>query len=96
MPELFLIFSFITIVVLILTAGANAIHKRHLSYKERSAERADRVGSSRSDEDYQRLEERVRVLERIATDNNDDLALQIEQLRDFQQIDRLPRTEPRN
>lgn len=37
----------------------------------------------------QRLEDRVQVLERIATDGKQDLALQIESLRDLQEIDDL-------
>ena len=41
----------------------------------------------KSDTEVARLEERVRVLERIATDRSPDLAAQIEQLRDFHEVD---------
>ena len=47
---------------------------------EKSAQYASQV---------QRLEDRVQVLERIATDGKQDLALQIESLRDLQEIDDL-------
>jgi len=60
------------------------IFKRIMSYKEkqlvltadRTAEKAAQYASH-----VQLLEERVRVLERIATDKGADLALQIEELR---------------
>ena len=41
----------------------------------------------KSDTEVARLEERVRVLERIATDRSPDLAAQIEQLRDLHELD---------
>ena len=37
--------------------------------------------------DYSKMEERVRVLERIATDSNHALSAQIEQLRDLNEIE---------
>jgi len=51
---------------------------------EHTAEKAAQYASQ-----VQRLEERVQVLERIATDGKQDLALQIESLRDLQEIDDL-------
>ena len=61
------------------------IFKRIMSYKEkqltltadRTAEKAAQYASH-----VQLLEQRVRVLERIATDKGADLALQIEELRE--------------
>ena len=66
------------------TILVGTIFKRIMSYKEkqlvltadRTAEKAAQYASH-----VQLLEERVRVLERIATDKGADLALQIEQLR---------------
>ena len=43
--------------------------------------------AQKSDTEVARLEERVRVLERIATDRSPDLAAQIEQLRDLHELD---------
>jgi len=51
---------------------------------EHTAERAAQYASQ-----VQRLEDRVQVLERIVTDGKQDLALQIESLRDLQEIDDL-------
>lgn len=51
---------------------------------EHTAEKAAQYASQ-----VQRLEDRVQVLERIATDGKRDLALQIESLRDLQEIDDL-------
>lgn len=42
--------------------------------------------------DHRKLEERIRVLERIATDSNHALASQIEELRDLREIE--DRTTP--
>ena len=61
------------------------IFKRIMSYKEkqltltadRTAEKAAQYASH-----VEKLEQRVRVLERIATDKGADLALQIEELRE--------------
>ena len=51
---------------------------------EHTAEKAAQYASQ-----VQRLEDRVQVLERIATDGKQDLALQIESLCDLQEIDDL-------
>jgi len=48
---------------------------------------AEAKAARTSDAEVARLEERVRVLERIATDRSPDLAAQIEQLRDLHEID---------
>jgi len=67
------------------TILVGTIFKRIMSYKEkqltltadRTAEKAAQYASH-----VQLLEQRVRVLERIATDKGADLALQIEELRE--------------
>ena len=67
------------------TILVGTIFKRIMSYKEkqltltadRTAEKAAQYASR-----VQLLEQRVRVLERIATDKGADLALQIEELRE--------------
>ena len=62
--------------------------QRWVAYKQRAAEldaEARRsVRAERSDDYAEMLEERVRVLERIATDRGHDIAHQIEALRDRQ------------
>lgn len=84
--DLFLIFSFVLIAIIIVSIGVNKIVNRSLEHKERMKLAHDsREGPSR--DDYRKLEERVRVLERIATDGNHALASQIEQLRDLQELD---------
>jgi hypothetical protein len=61
--------------------------KRWVAYKQRKIElEAQAFGARQSERgDYvEMLEERVRVLERIATDRGQDIAHQIEKLRDRQ------------
>ncbi|WP_374281182.1 hypothetical protein [Novosphingobium sp.] len=59
-------------------------YKARLRVKEREYEAMIARGPARSAdaEETERLEARVRVLERIATDKGQDLARQIEQLRE--------------
>jgi hypothetical protein len=76
------LFGFLIAVMIVV---GSSIH-RAIAYKQRKMElaaeqkRNDR-GSARSDY-IEQLEERVRVLERIATDREPDLARQIEALRE--------------
>ena len=63
-------------------AGA---YKRNLDFKERKLELEVQAATARASTPNarnDRLEERVRVLERIATDRSPELASQIEALRD--------------
>ena len=89
--DLILIFAFVlTIATMALTMG-HIFHRRTIKHEERKLEllaRAEEAKSGRgaSGEAYQKLEERVRVLERIATDKGTDLAQQIEHLRDVDAI----------
>ena len=85
--DLLLIFGFVLTILVLVTFGVNAIVGQNLKHKRWLEEhRANKRGKV-SDEKYEALEERVRVLERIATDNNEPLARQIEQLRDLQSSD---------
>ena len=92
-PDLLLVFGFVLVIILtVLTFGTIAgkrdrLHKlQRLELETRIAE-AKAGEASKGNSDYRKLEERVRVLERIATDSNHVLAMQIEELRDLHQID---------
>ncbi|MBO6528165.1 hypothetical protein [Erythrobacter sp.] len=93
--DLILIFGFIITIVTMALLTAHVIHRRVVRHDERKLElkaqieqaKADQIGKGSTD--YAKLEERVRVLERIATDGNHNLAAQIEQLRDLQEIEDL-------
>ncbi|RGP39773.1 hypothetical protein BPTFM16_00047 [Altererythrobacter insulae] len=93
--DLIVIFGFVLLVCMIVFPFAARTHRRTVEHEERKLELKARIAeanSSQSSEDskkYRKLEERVRVLERIATDGKQDLALQIESLRDLQEIDDL-------
>jgi len=70
------------------------VAKRQIKFKERKLElmaEASRSRSAERDDQVDMLEERVRVLERIATDRGQDIAHQIESLRD-----RKPKLEDRS
>ena len=67
-----------------LVSGAE-MFKRHVAYKERQLElMADRTAEKAAQyaAQVERLEERMRVMERIATDSGVNVAQQIESLRD--------------
>ncbi len=82
--NLLMIFIFIVAVVAVVMTTVGEIVKRHIRFKEReleviageTAEKAAQYAGR-----IQQMEERIRVLERIATDRGDDLARQIEALR---------------
>jgi hypothetical protein len=61
------------------------VYKRHMAFKERQLElriaQENSAAPARSTDDVAKLEQRVRVLERIATDNPGRLAAAIEDLR---------------
>lgn len=87
MGELMVIFGFVIVAVMIVTIGVSSIVSRSLEHKERMAVAKGAGQQGNSKENYAKLEERIRVLERIATENRSDLAAQIEQLRDLDTID---------
>jgi hypothetical protein len=63
----------------------SAMFKRHMDFKERELElTADKTAEKAAQyaAHVEKLEERMRVLERIATDKGVDVAAQIEKLRD--------------
>ncbi|MBT8388582.1 MAG: hypothetical protein KJP13_02920 [Altererythrobacter sp.] len=90
--DLLLIFGFVLVTLMSVFPFAAFMHKRNVAHEERKLEllaRAEEAKNGGGSADFRKLEERVRVLERIATDSKQDLALQIEQLRDLQEIDDL-------
>lgn len=94
--DLLIVFgSILMIVFLSLTIGSS-IHKRDLRFKERKLElEAAREGNASPDaaKKIEQLEQRVRVLERLATDRGQDIAFQIESLRSSPQADLAPAGE---
>jgi hypothetical protein len=67
------------------------VFKRYMSYKERQLElTADKTAEKAAQyaAHVEKLEERMRVLERIATDKGVDVAAQIESLRDEKEVSR--------
>ena len=84
--EMLVSFLFVLTILTLASSFVYRIVNRNLEHKERiklAHGNANGVGR----DDYRKLEERVRVLERIATDSNHALATQIEQLRDLQELD---------
>lgn len=62
-------------------------YKRRLAFRERELELLSKQTAEKAAQyaaQAERLEQRVRVLERIATENNNGLALQIDSLRDVE------------
>ena len=97
-PDLLLIFGFILVMVILATRTAHLIHRRTIRHDERKLELKAEIEQARAlqttvgNADFRKFEERIRVLERIATDSNHALASQIEELRDLQEIE--DRTAP--
>ncbi|MDN3644701.1 hypothetical protein QWY75_00620 [Pontixanthobacter aestiaquae] len=88
------IFAFILILAMIVFPFAMFTHRRSNEHEERKLELLARTEEAKSGrgadgEAYRKLEKRVRVLERIATDKGTDLAQQIEHLRDLDDLDTL-------
>ncbi|MDG5750589.1 hypothetical protein P8R33_05705 [Qipengyuania sp. XHP0211] len=93
-PNLLLIFGFILVVLSIIFPFAYVMNKREHDHKERKLELQARAEEAKAQQarfqngDYSRMEERVRVLERIATDSNHALASQIDELRTLDRIEK--------
>ena len=90
--ELFVIFAFVLIAATLVFSFVTRTHRRTIEHEERKLEllaRAEEAKGGKGSESYRKLEERVRVLERIATDSNHALASQIESLRDLQELDEI-------
>jgi len=85
MPELAIIFSGVIVALIVIGASVNGIVSKVLDYKKSMRVGQPGAATTGTEELLSRtelIEDRVRVLERIATDNAPDLATQIEQLRD--------------
>lgn len=83
--DVILALVFMVIVLPIVLGIGSDIYKRRLAFRERELELLSKQTAEKAAQyaaQAERLEQRVRVLERIATENNTDLALQIENLRD--------------
>ncbi len=93
--NLIVIFTFVLLVASMAFAMAHRFHRRVVDHEERKLELLARVeeakkgdaGSGVDRDTHRKLEERVRVLERIATDSNHALATQIDQLHDLHEIE---------
>ena len=98
--DLIIIFGFVLLICSMVFPFAARTHRRTVEHEERKLEllaRAEEAKAGNAGVDqaaYRKLEERVRVLERIATDGKHDLAHQIESLRDLQEIDDLTAKPP--
>ena len=92
-PNLILIFAFVLVISTLAFATGMVIHRRQVRHEERKLELEARAEEAKAEQarytkgDYGKLEERVRVLERIATDSNHALASQIEELRGLQAVE---------
>jgi ABC-type phosphate transport system auxiliary subunit len=86
MSEWFVLGFFLIVVGIPVIAGVGGnIYKRKLKLRERELELQSTVTAEKAAQyaaHTERLEQRVRVLERIITDQGTDLASQIEDLRD--------------
>lgn len=91
--DLMLIFGFILTIASLGMLTGIVIHRSQIRADERKLELEAKVEQAKADQarfgngDYSKMEERVRVLERIATDGNHALASQIEELRALDAVD---------
>ena len=84
--DLLMIFSFVFALAVLALSMAHIFH-RHEERKLELAAQTDAAKRGPDADAFRKLEERVRVLERIATDGKANLAVQIEQLRDLHEIE---------
>ena len=85
MPTSMLIFFMIVVGIPVIVGVLGDIYKRQLKFKERQLELLGNQTAEKAAQyaaQTERLEQRVRVLERIITDRGGDLAHEIERLRD--------------
>lgn len=78
-------FFFIVVAIPVIVGVGSDMFKRWLKHKEKMAEALNNQTAEKAAQyaaHTERLEQRVRVLERIATDKGLDLADEIERLRD--------------
>lgn len=76
--EAIIILVTLAVIVPVLLVSLAEVYKRHVGFKERKLE----LEAAQTTEVVKQLEERMRVLERIATDKGVDVAHQIASLRD--------------
>lgn len=99
--DLAMIFGFILAVIMLVLPFAYLINQRVQQHEVRKLELKARAEEAKAQQmrfsngDYSKMEERVRVLERIATDSNHALATQIEQLRDLNEIEDMTSSKER-
>ncbi|MBX7541182.1 hypothetical protein [Qipengyuania sphaerica] len=92
-PELEMIFLFVLAILLISLASGYLFSRQNHRHQERKLElraraaEAEAARARQENTDYSKMEERLRVLERIATDGNHALASQIEELRALDAIE---------
>ena len=92
-PNLVLIFGFIIVIFVVMMRTITAATERQMAHKERLAELKGAAGGLDADAAarIENMEQRLRVLERIATDGNAtpsaDLAREIEALRHAQDLE---------
>lgn len=80
--ETFALIAMVALAIVFISLAFRAYDQR-LKFKERQLElRAGTPGPSPSAEVLERMEQRLRVLERIVTERGQDVAAQIEALRD--------------
>jgi ABC-type phosphate transport system auxiliary subunit len=80
-----ILFFFIVVGIPVIAGVAADMYKRRLRYKERELELMGQQTAEKAAQyaaHTERLEQRVRVLERIVTDRGIDLSDEIEKLRD--------------
>jgi len=85
MPPSLLIFFTIVVGIPVICAFTYAAYERQLKHREKMAEKLNSQAAEKAAQyaaHNERLEQRVRVLERIATDKGTDLADEIDRLRD--------------
>ena len=92
-PDLILILGFVLTVASLAMGTGIFIHRTQIRSDQRKLELKAQIEQARAEQaryekgDYGKMEERVRVLERIATDSNHALASQIEELRALDAIE---------
>lgn len=91
MPTSVLIFFMIVVGIPVIMGVGADMFRRWLKHKEKMAEALNAQTAEKAAQyaaHTERLEQRVRVLERIATDKGLDLSDEIERLRDQRPVDR--------
>jgi hypothetical protein len=85
MPNSVLIFFFIVVGIPVIVGVLGDVYKRHLKFKERQLELLGNQTAEKAAQyaaHTERLEQRMRVLERIVTDKGLTVSDEIERLRD--------------